>query len=207
LRGIEKESLRVGPDGALATTPHPAQLGSALTHPHITTDFSESQLELITGVHPDASTCLQELTEIHQFVFRHIGDDTLWSSSMPCRLPDDGDIPIGQYGTSNVGRLKTVYRAGLSRRYGRRMQAISGVHYNFSLAEGAMAELQAAADERLAAAGKRRRERAHLLDVALELASDFRLPLRLSSASAERSVGFPFRLFTKPRPTSAEGSF
>ena len=120
LRGIEKESLRITPDGRLATTPHPRALGAALTHPHITTDFSESQLELITGVHPDADSCVRELAEIHQFVYRHLGDEMLWSSSMPCRLPADDEIPIGQYGSSNVGRLKTVYRMGLSGRYGRR---------------------------------------------------------------------------------------
>jgi glutamate--cysteine ligase len=103
-RGIEKESLRVRPDGSLALTPHAPSLGSALTHPHITTDFSESQLELITGVHPDADHCLQELTEIHQVVMRAIGDELLWASSMPCNLPADEAIPIGRYGTSNVGR-------------------------------------------------------------------------------------------------------
>jgi glutamate--cysteine ligase len=132
-RGIEKESLRVRPDGTLATTPHPAPLGSALKHPHITTDFSESQLELITGVHSSADSCLRELTQIHQVVFRAIGDELLWVSSMPCRLPADDQIPIGRYGTSNIGRMKTVYRMGLSHRYGRRMQTISGIHYNFSL--------------------------------------------------------------------------
>jgi glutamate--cysteine ligase len=120
-------------DGSLALTPHPASLGSALTHPHITTDFSESQLELITGVHPDADACLQELTEIHQVVMRAIGGELLWASSMPCNLPAEDSIPIGRYGTSNVGRAKTVYRTGLSYRYGRRMQTISGIHYNFSL--------------------------------------------------------------------------
>jgi glutamate--cysteine ligase len=132
-RGIEKESLRVQSDGTLATTPHPAKLGSALKHPHITTDFSESQLELITGVHTGAEACLKELTEIHQVVYRAIGDELLWCASMPCRLPADDAIPIGRYGSSNVGRAKTVYRTGLSHRYGRRMQTISGIHYNFSL--------------------------------------------------------------------------
>ena len=132
-RGIEKESLRVRSDGSLALTPHPARLGSALTHPHITTDFSESQLELITGVHADADACLQELTEIHEVVMRAIGEELLWASSMPCNLPADEAIPLGRYGTSNVGRAKTVYRMGLSYRYGRRMQTISGIHYNFSM--------------------------------------------------------------------------
>jgi glutamate--cysteine ligase len=145
-RGVEKESLRISPDGRLSTAPHPRALGAALTHPHITTDFSESQVELITGVHPDADACVRELLDIHQFVYRHLGDELLWASSMPCRLPADDDIPLGQYGRSNVGTLKTVYRMGLSRRYGRRMQTISGVHYNFSLAESAMELLQQAPD-------------------------------------------------------------
>jgi glutamate--cysteine ligase len=121
-------------DGSLALTPHPTSLGSALTHPHITTDFSESQLELITGVHADADACLQELLEIHQVVIRAIGEELFWASSMPCNLPADEAIPLGRYGTSNVGRAKTVYRMGLSYRYGRRMQTISGIHYNFSIA-------------------------------------------------------------------------
>ena len=132
-RGIEKESLRVRPDGALASTPHPAALGAALTHPHITTDFSESQLELITGPHERVEACLEELTEIHKVVYRAIGDEILWAGSMPCNLPADDEIPIGRYGTSNVGRAKSVYRMGLSHRYGRRMQAISGIHYNLSV--------------------------------------------------------------------------
>jgi len=132
-RGIEKESLRVRPDGTLAQTLHPQALGAALTHPHITTDFSESQLELITGAHTSVERCLEELTHIHQVVYRHIADEVLWCASMPCNLPADNLIPIGRYGTSNVGRAKTVYRLGLAHRYGRKMQAISGIHYNFSL--------------------------------------------------------------------------
>jgi glutamate--cysteine ligase len=136
-RGVEKESLRVLPNNGngalLALTPHPQTLGSALTHPHITTDFSESQLELITGVHPDADGCERELTEIHQFVYRALGDELMWVGSMPCGLPPDETIPLGRYGNSNVGRAKSVYRMGLGHRYGRRMQTISGIHYNWSL--------------------------------------------------------------------------
>src|SRR4029077_14524851 len=132
-RGIEKESLRVRPDGTLAQTLHPQALGATLTHPHITTDFSESQLELITGVHASVEACLEELTHIHQVVYKHIGEEILWCASMPCNLPADNLIPIGRYGTSNVGRAKTVYRLGLAHRYGRRLQAVSGIHYNFSL--------------------------------------------------------------------------
>ncbi len=134
-RGIEKESLRVRPDGRLAATPHPRALGAALTHAHITTDFSEAQLELITDVHATASSCLTELTHIHQFVYRRIGDELLWCGSMPCGLPSEDAIPIARYGESNVGRAKSVYRTGLAYRYGRRMQTISGVHYNFSVAD------------------------------------------------------------------------
>jgi glutamate--cysteine ligase len=132
-RGVEKESLRVQQSGMLAATPHPAALGSALTHPHITTDFSESQLELITGAHDDIDACLRELTQVHQFVYRELGDEMLWVGSMPCGLPPDETIPIGRYGASNVGRAKSVYRVGLGHRYGRRMQTISGIHYNWSL--------------------------------------------------------------------------
>ena len=132
-RGIEKESLRVQPDGRLSVVSHPPALGSTLTHPRITTDFSESQLELITGVHASVESCLNELTEIHQAVYRAIGDEVLWCTSMPCGLPAENAIPIGRYGSSNIGRAKAVYRTGLSYRYGRRMQTISGIHYSFSL--------------------------------------------------------------------------
>ncbi|MFM2050987.1 MAG: hypothetical protein RL682_1478, partial [Pseudomonadota bacterium] len=132
-RGVEKESLRVQANGNLATTGHPIGLGAALTHPHITTDFSESQVELITGVHDSVDACVQELLQVQQFTARAIGDEQLWVSSMPCGLPADNAIPIGQYGSSNVGRAKSVYRTGLGYRYGRRMQTISGIHYNWSL--------------------------------------------------------------------------
>jgi glutamate--cysteine ligase len=139
-RGIEKESLRVRADGSLSGSSHPPRLGSALTHPQVTTDFSEAQLELITGVHDSAADCVAELTEIHQAVYRAIGDELLWCASMPCRLPADDEIPIGRYGTSNVGRAKSIYRMGLSHRYGRRMQTISGIHYNFSLPDDRSSE-------------------------------------------------------------------
>ena len=135
-RGVEKESLRALPDGDLALTPHPAPMGAALTHTRITTDFSESQLEFVTGVHASAQDCVDELTQIHQFSYRVLeagGDEMLWVSSMPCGLPTDETIPIGRYGSSNVGRAKSVYRMGLSHRYGRRMQTISGIHYNWSM--------------------------------------------------------------------------
>ena len=135
-RGIEKESLRAQPSGALALTPHPKALGSALTHPSITTDFSESQVELVTSAHTSPEAALEELTQLHQFTYRALqenGDEMLWVSSMPCGLPTDETIPLARFGSSNVGRAKSVYRMGLGHRYGRRMQTISGIHYNWSL--------------------------------------------------------------------------
>ena len=132
-RGVEKESLRVLASGKLAATPHPLGLGSALTHEHITTDYSESQLELITGVHASVQGCEDELTQLHQFVYRQLGDEMMWVGSMPCGLPADENIPIATFGSSNIGRAKSVYRMGLAHRYGRRMQTISGIHYNWSL--------------------------------------------------------------------------
>jgi glutamate--cysteine ligase len=139
-RGVEKESLRVNAAGRLARTPHPAGLGAPLTHARITTDFSESQLELITGVHATPEACVDELERIHRHVYevlRHEpgrdGDEMLWVGSMPCGLPPDENIPIGSYGSSHIARAKSVYRMGLGHRYGRRMQTISGIHYNWSL--------------------------------------------------------------------------
>lgn len=134
-RGIEKESLRIDSRGHLAKTPHAAVLGSALTHPLITTDYSEALLEFITPVTTKVETSLEQLEAIHRFVYGALPDEMLWTTSMPCLLGRDEDIPVAQYGSSNVGRMKTVYRVGLGHRYGRRMQAIAGIHYNFSLPE------------------------------------------------------------------------
>ncbi|MEA3182107.1 MAG: glutamate--cysteine ligase [Gammaproteobacteria bacterium] len=131
-KGVEKESLRVRPDGILATTPHPRDLGSALTNVHITTDFSESLIELVTPAFTHSWELLQYLLDLHQFVYRHLGDELLWATSMPCAIQRDEDIPIAEFGTSHVGKMKNVYRRGLSLRYGRMMQAISGVHFNYS---------------------------------------------------------------------------
>lgn len=136
LRGIEKEGLRVTASGTLAMTPHPVALGSALTHPHITTDYSEALLELITGTHDSVQAVVSELDAIHRFVARQLPDELIWNQSMPATLPPEQDIPIAWYGPSNAGMLKHVYRRGLAVRYGRTMQCIAGVHYNFSLPDG-----------------------------------------------------------------------
>ncbi|MHC6223404.1 glutamate--cysteine ligase [Pseudomonas sp. X10] len=135
LHGIERECLRVTEDGRLAQTPHPEALGSALTNEQITTDYSESLLEFITPALTDPAQTLDNLEQIHRFAYSKLGNEYLWSPSMPCPLPAEEDIPIAEYGTSNIGQLKHVYRKGLALRYGRTMQCIAGIHYNFSLPE------------------------------------------------------------------------
>jgi len=135
LKGIEKESLRLGRDGFIAQTPHPAVLGSALTHPTITTDYSEALIELITPPFADIKDTLNYLHNIHQFVYEHLDNEILLGASMPCGINGDESIPIAKYGSSNIGRMKHVYRHGLWHRYGRTMQAIAGVHFNYSVPE------------------------------------------------------------------------
>ncbi len=134
-KGLEKESLRVTPRGMIAQTPHPAALGSALANAHITTDYSEALVELVTPPFSGSWELLQYLCDLHQFVYQNLGDELLWATSMPCVLHGDASIPIASYGSSNIGRMKRVYREGLGHRYGRVMQAISGVHFNFSFGE------------------------------------------------------------------------
>ena len=133
LRGVEKESLRVTTNGQLAQTTHPQALGSALTHSQITTDFSEALLEFITSPSHQVDNILEQLSAIHKFTYQHLGDEVLWPASMPCILEKDDDIPVARYGDSHVGKMKTSYRLGLGQRYGRKMQTIAGIHYNFSL--------------------------------------------------------------------------
>ena len=137
LRGIEKEGLRVKPDGFLAQTPHPAKLGSKLTHPFITTDYSESLLELITEPKASPKETLNMLRQLHVLVYQGMPEgELMWPLSMPCMLSSkDEDIPLADYGSSNTGKLKTLYRSGLGIRYGRRMQTIAGLHYNLSFGD------------------------------------------------------------------------
>ena len=136
VRGIEKESLRVSPSGALSQSIHPHALGSTLTNPYITTDFSESLLEFITPAYERIEDCLGMLEGIHRFTLTRLeNQEMLWGSSMPCALGGEDEIPIALFGTSNLGRLKTLYREGLSNRYGKIMQTIAGIHYNFSMPE------------------------------------------------------------------------
>lgn len=142
LHGIEKEGLRVTPTGELAQTDHPHGLGSALTHPHITTDYSEALLEFITPVFTEPDDALAFLQTLHQFAYTQLGDDVIWSGSMPCHIQSAAAIPIARYGESNVGKLKHIYRVGLEHRYGKMMQTIAGIHYNFSLPDSFFEALQ-----------------------------------------------------------------
>ena len=135
LRGLEREALRVDAAGHVSAKPHPRYLGSKLTHPLITTDFSEAQLELITPAAESIDDTLSQLEKVHQFVYRGLDDEVMWSASLPCALQGDSNIPLATYGKSNLGKLKTTYRNGLGNRYGRLMQTISAVHYNFSFSD------------------------------------------------------------------------
>ena len=130
--GFEREGLRVG-NSLLSKKPHPESLGSALCNKFITTDFSEAQLELVTPPHEDKKDAMQFLDDIHHFTAHKIKDEIIWPFSMPLDIGSDEDIPIASYGKSNLARFKEIYRNGLSERYGKMMQAISGVHYNYSV--------------------------------------------------------------------------
>ena len=142
LRGIERETLRVDRHGRLAASAHPAALGAPLTHPHITTDYAEALMEFVTSAEPDIATALEELDRVHRFTDAKLDDELLWSQSMPCDLPPESEIDIAAYGSSHIGMIKHVYRRGLALRYGKAMQCIAGIHYNYSLSEYLWALLQ-----------------------------------------------------------------
>jgi len=134
-RGIEREALRVLENGTLAPTDHPEALGKTLTHDTITTDYSENLLEFITPVAESIRTTLSQLKDIHTHTFKALGDELLWPLSMPCYIGSDKDIRVAKFGDSHSGRMKSLYRVGLTHRYGATMQIISGVHFNFSVPE------------------------------------------------------------------------
>lgn len=147
--GLEKESLRVNSSGRICQTDHPSTLGAALTHPSITTDFSEALLEMVTPPCDSAEAAVDYMTAIHQFIAQRLPDDEhIWNTSMPCILRGGESVRIGEYGTSHSGRMKHAYRRGLGLRYGRRMQAIAGVHFNFSMPETSWALRQTLLDGR-----------------------------------------------------------
>ncbi|MFK8080193.1 MAG: glutamate--cysteine ligase [Granulosicoccus sp.] len=134
--GLEKECLRVSASGGISQRDHPETLGRALTHPFITTDFSEALLEMVTPPCDSAPEAMEFLTAIHQFIVNRLpAGEHIWNTSMPCILRGGQSVRIGEYGSSNSGQMKHAYRRGLGLRYGRRMQAIAGVHFNFSMPE------------------------------------------------------------------------
>jgi len=134
--GLEKESLRVAANGAISQERHPASLGSPLCNKSITTDFSEALVEMVTPPCRSAESVMEYLTGLHQFIAAKLPEqEHLWNTSMPCILQGEQSIRIGQYGDSHNGQMKQAYRRGLGLRYGRRMQAIAGVHFNFSFDE------------------------------------------------------------------------
>lgn len=135
LMGMEKEGLRVSRKGGISQAPHPKAFGCALTHPNITTDFSESLIELVTPPMHSAKEMLAFLSNTQQYLYHHLPkDQSFWTASMPCVIRGETYIPIAQYGTSNRGMMKTVYRNGLANRYGGVMQTIAGIHFNYSFA-------------------------------------------------------------------------
>lgn len=136
LMGIEKEGLRISRKGGLSQAPHPKALGCALTHPNITTDFSESLLELVTPPLSNAQSVLNFLQDTQHYLYHHLPkDQNFWPASMPCVIRGETYIPIAQYGPSNRGKMKTVYRQGLANRYGSVMQTIAGIHFNYSFSQ------------------------------------------------------------------------
>lgn len=144
-RGIERETLRITPSGELSQRDHPLALGAALTHANITTDYAEPLLEFITPATDSIETLLEQLGDIHRTAVHHIGDERLWPLSMPCFVGGEESIRLAEYGSSNIGRMKHLYRRGLKHRYGSLMQVIAGVHFNFSMPESFWCEWQALA--------------------------------------------------------------
>ena len=133
LFGIEKENIRVDNRGMIAQTPHPAAFGDKLGHPYITTDFSESQVEMITPPLPSIPQAMGFLETIHDIVSLELKDEYLWPQSIPPILPDEEEIPIAHY--ANGGRKEKEYREKIAAKYGRKMQVLSGIHFNISLDE------------------------------------------------------------------------
>lgn len=129
--GLEKENNRVDGNGKLALTPHPKAFGSKMENPYIKTDFSESQIEMITPVFESIEEAYQFLETIHDIVTLELNDEYLWPSSNPPALPNDDEIPIALMNDPEQDN----YRLQLAEKYGRKRQLISGIHYNFSFNE------------------------------------------------------------------------
>lgn len=138
--GIEWESLRAKEDGKLSLTPHPAIFGDKLTNPVITTDFSESQIEIITPTFDTIDEAYDTFSLLADLVNSSLPDDEyLWFQSIPCILPYWDRIPIAQYSEDGVDNQK--YREDLAKKYGVKKQMISGVHFNFSFSDNFLKKL------------------------------------------------------------------
>lgn len=131
--GLEKENIRVTSDGKLALTPHPAIFGPKEDNPYIKTDFSESQIEMITPVTDSIDAVYEWLENLHNIVSLRSESELLWPSSNPPILPAEEDIPIAEYKTPDSPDRK--YREHLAKGYGKKIQLLSGIHYNFSFPE------------------------------------------------------------------------
>ena len=136
LRGIERESLRVDHKGRISQKNHPENLGSSLTSKDITTDFAEALIEFVTPTFESAEALHEHLNLLHRFLYTEMDKEILWNFSMPCSFQNEQEIRIAEYGESNSGMLKHIYRKGLRLRYGSIMQCVSGIHYNFSISHG-----------------------------------------------------------------------
>ncbi|WP_163655276.1 bifunctional glutamate--cysteine ligase GshA/glutathione synthetase GshB [Listeria sp. PSOL-1] len=129
--GLEKENLRVTPEGELALTPHPEVFGPKEDNPYIKTDFSESQIEMITPVCDSIDTVYQFLENLQKIISLSLENgELLWPNSNPPLLPDEAAIPIAEYKTKD--HPDRLYREHLAKEYGKKIQLLSGIHYNFS---------------------------------------------------------------------------
>ena len=140
--GIEWESLRAKGDGNLSLTPHPEVFGDKLTNPVVTTDFSESQIEIITPTFNSIDEAFDNFSLLSDIVNASLPEDEyLWFQSIPCILPYWDQIPIAQY--SEDGQSSQKYREDLAKKYGVKKQMISGVHFNFSFSDELLNKLYA----------------------------------------------------------------
>lgn len=139
--GVERETLRVDKEGNLALTKHPKVFECKISHPYITTDFSESQIELITPTLNSIEEAYSYLNLLYDIVALEIKDEYLWPQSMPCSIPEDDLIPVADYGMCESGKESSEYRKSLLKKYGGKKQLISGIHYNFSFSEELIEDL------------------------------------------------------------------
>ncbi|APC97826.1 glutamate--cysteine ligase [Francisella frigiditurris] len=140
LRGIERETLRISEDGIFTNSQHPSKLGHKLTNSSITVDFSENLLELITKPRKSIDHVLEELNKLHSFTLQRMDvNEIILNLSMPL-IVSEKEVQVADFGESNSGKMKQVYRRGLEARYGKVMQVIAGIHYNFSFDEKLVAQ-------------------------------------------------------------------